>query len=190
MQDFAESAGKELVLSFHSLSVVTEAYRELRTAILLSRAEEPPKTILFTSSVPAEGKTTTVLNTAILFAQMGVRVLVIDADLRRPGCHKTLGLRNGLGLTEVLTGQREVHEMVKALPMPNLFFLTSGTASPNPTELVGSRKMYETLSNSRSQIVNLLYGPEGGQREGDEGPAGAVGQRFCPGGFQESRGKA
>ncbi len=150
------SARKELVLSFHPLSLVTEAYRELRTAILLSRAEEPPKTLLFTSSVPEEGKTTTALNTAIVFAQMGVRVLVIDADLRRSRCHKTLGMRNGFGLTEVLTGQRETHEVIKALPMQNLFFLGSGTTAPNPTELVGSKKMYDTLTSLREQYDYIL----------------------------------
>jgi len=150
------NARKELVLSFHPLSVVTEAYRELRTAILLSRAEEPPKTLLFTSSVPEEGKTTTALNTAIVLAQMGVRVLVIDADLRRSRCHRTLGMRNGFGLTEVLTGQRETHEVIKALPMQNLFFLGSGTTAPNPTELVGSKKMYDTLTSLREQYDYIL----------------------------------
>src|SRR4029453_5666447 len=114
--------GKELVLSHHPLSVVTESYRALRTAILLSRAEEPPKTILFTSSIQGEGKTTTALNTAIIFAKMGVRVLVIDADLRRSQCHKILDLGDGLGLTEVLTGQKELDEVIKnPLDVPNLF---------------------------------------------------------------------
>lgn len=147
---------KELVLAFHPIAVVTEAYRELRTAILLSRAEEPPRTILFTSSAAEEGKTTTVLNTALIFAQMGVRVLVIDADLRRSGCHKILGMANGIGLTEVLTGQCEVPEVVKALPLQNLFFLGSGTISPNPTELVGSKKMYETLTSLRTEYDYIL----------------------------------
>jgi len=147
---------KELVLSHHPHSVVTEAYRELRTAILLSRAEEPPRTILFTSGVSGEGKTTTVLNTAILFAQMGVRILVVDADLRRSGCHEALGVRNGLGLTEVLTGQREAFEVIKPLDAQNLFFLSSGSTSPNPTELVGSKKMYETLNGLREQYDYVL----------------------------------
>jgi capsular exopolysaccharide synthesis family protein len=157
LPEITANVGKELVLSFHPLSMVTEAYRELRTAILLSRAEEPPKTLLFTSSVPEEGKTTTTLNTAIVFSQMGVRVLVIDADLRRSGCHKPLGMWNGFGLTEILTGQRrEAHEVIKALPMQNLFFLCSGTAAPNPTELVGSKKMYDTLASLREQYDYIL----------------------------------
>lgn len=154
--DLPTSNRKELVLSHHPLSVVTEAYRELRTAILLSRAEEPPRTILFTSGSSGEGKTTTVLNTAILFAQMGVRVLVIDADLRRSGCHEVLGVRNGLGLTEVLTGQRDAFEVIKPLGSQNLFFLSSGSTSPNPTELVGSKKMYETLNSMREQYDYVL----------------------------------
>lgn len=138
--------GSEIVLSHHPLSVVSEAYRALRTAILLSRAGEPPKTVLFTSGVGGEGKTTTMINTAITLTQMGVKVLVIDADLRRPRCHELLRMENrGVGLTELLTGQRELQEVIKSTAVDNLFLLSSGSIPPNPTELVGSREMRETL---------------------------------------------
>lgn len=143
----AEGPGRELLtVSHHPLSVVAEAYRSLRTGILLSRAEAPPQTMLFTSGTQAEGKTSTAVNTAVIFAQMGVKVLVIDADLRRPRCHKVLGTANGLGLTEVLTGQREAWEVIKPTSVNNLFLLSSGSIPSNPAELVGSKKMQDTLA--------------------------------------------
>ncbi len=133
--------------SHNRLSVVVEAYRTLRTAILLSQVEEPPKTILFTSSLSREGKSSTVINTAIIFAQMGKKVLVIDADLRRSDCHKILGIENGKGLAEVLTGGGEVKEMISPTTTDNLFLLSSGTTPPNPTELIGSNKIHEILTS-------------------------------------------
>lgn len=139
------SSRTELVLSHHPLSLITEAYRTLRTALFLSRAGEAPRSILFTSASEGEGKTITTINTAIIFAQMGLRVLVIDADLRRPRCHKVLGVRNWVGLTEVLTGHREAQEVIKSTATENLFLLSSGAIPPNPAELVGSRKMQELM---------------------------------------------
>jgi capsular exopolysaccharide synthesis family protein len=136
----------ELILSHHPLSVISEAYRTLRTAIFLSRAGEQPKTLLFTSATEGEGKTLTVVNTAVIFAQMGLKVLIIDSDLRRPRCHKVLGVRNWAGLTEVLTGIRTPQEVIKATATENLFLLSSGAVPPNPAELIGSRRMSELLT--------------------------------------------
>jgi capsular exopolysaccharide synthesis family protein len=147
---------QELVLAHHPLSVVTESYRAFRTGILLSRAGEPPRTILFTSGTRAEGKTATTVNTAVIFAQMGVKVLVIDADLRRPRCHKVLGITNGPGLTELLTGQYDPHHLIKPTAMDNFFFLRSGAVPPNPAELVGSRKMQETLARLQESYDYIL----------------------------------
>jgi succinoglycan biosynthesis transport protein ExoP len=140
------TADKELVSFHHPFSAVTEAYRTLRTAILLSRAGEAPRTIVFTSAAAGEGKTVTTVNLATIFAQMDLRVLVIDADLRRPRCHQVLRMVNGDGLTELLTGQKEVHEIIKPTTVENLFLLSSGAIPPNPAELIGSRKMHDTLS--------------------------------------------
>jgi len=141
---------KQLFIA-HQLSVVSEAYRSLRAGILLSRAEEPPKTILFTSGVHAEGKTSTTLKTAASFAQMGVRVLVIDADLRRPACHHMLRMKSAAGLVEVLTGHDTPQEVIRSTAVENLFLLGSGALPPNPAELVGSRKMHHLLSALREQ---------------------------------------
>jgi len=147
---------KELVVSHHPLSVVTEAYRTLRTAILLSRAGEPPKTILFASGLHGEGKTSTVINTAIIFAQMGVKVLVIDADLRHSSCHKVLGIENGSGLTDFLTGQRELEKLIKPTSMDNVFLLSGGSIPPDPTKLLGSKKMHELLTSLQEHYDYIL----------------------------------
>lgn len=146
------TASTQIVVAHHPLSVVSEAYRTLRAGILLSRAEEPPRILLFTSGVHAEGKTSTTLNTAITFTQMGVRVLVIDADLRRPSCHKALGMKGGPGLAEVLTGQRKVEKVIKRTSVDNLYLLSSGAIPPNPAELIGSVKMHEVLTALRAQF--------------------------------------
>ncbi len=147
----ATSSRMELVLSHHPLSLIAEAYRTLRTALFLSRAGEAPRTMLFTSATEGEGKTLTTINTAVIFAQMGLRVVVIDADLRRPRCHKVLGIRNWVGLTEVLTGHKEPQEVIKQTVTENLFLMPSGAIPPNPAELVGSRKMQELISNLLQQ---------------------------------------
>ena len=143
---------KELILSHHPLSLISESYRSLRVAILLSKAEETPKTILFTSATNSEGKTATTVNTAIVFAQMGVKILVIDGDLRRPRCHKMLDtVKKDPGLTEVLTGQRDLEEVIQKIPVGDgtLFFLSSGAIPPNPAELVSSHLMHETMAALR-----------------------------------------
>lgn len=141
-----------------------EAYRRIRTNILLSQAEQPPRTILFTSAGPGEGKTTTVLNTARLFAQLGGPVLVIDADLRKPECHRMLGLPNGLGLTEILTGGALGSDSLHRIE-GGLSLLVSGKRPPNPTELVGSDLMRELLESACARFDYVLI---------DSPPLGAV----------------
>jgi succinoglycan biosynthesis transport protein ExoP len=138
------------------LRAVTEAYRMLRTAILLSRAEEPPRLLLFTSAIHGEGKTATVINTAIAFAHMGVRVLLIDADLRRPQCHRRLGIPGKAGLTDILTGHRGVEELIQPAYINNLFLLSSGALPPNPADLLGSRPMRDALGLLKQHYDYIL----------------------------------
>jgi succinoglycan biosynthesis transport protein ExoP len=148
--------GGGLVLARRPFFVVTEAYRTVRTAILLSHAEKPPQTILVSSAAHGEGKTATVVNTAIAFAQMGAKVLVIDADLRRSRCGEVLGVQNGAGLTEILTGLREPRELIHPAYTPGLFFLSGGSTPPNPADLVGSRKMRDTLGALQQEYDYIL----------------------------------
>jgi len=130
-----------------SSSPVGEAYRMLRTSLLLSRAGAPPKTTLVASAVPGEGKTTTAANLSIVLAGTGRKVLLIDADLRRPHCHEVFGVDKGLGLTEALTGIGKPADLIRGLEVGNLHLLTSGTMPPNPSELLGSEKMRELFDS-------------------------------------------
>ncbi|MBI3247460.1 MAG: polysaccharide biosynthesis tyrosine autokinase [Deltaproteobacteria bacterium] len=142
----------DLVLHHHAFSPVAESYRTLRTSLLLSRAEAEPKVVLFTSAMEGEGKTSTVINAAIIFAQLGLRVVVLDADLRRSRCHEMLSMEKGLGLSELLAGRREVHQVIKPTAVDNLFLVTGGATPPNPAELLYSRKMRETLAMLRDEF--------------------------------------
>jgi len=138
--------GRELLGVANPYSLVGEAYRTFRTALMLSRAGAPPKTILFTSAHSAEGKTVSATNTAAMFAQTGARVLLIDGDLRKPRCHRVLALENTSGLTEVLTGTCEVQDVIRTTPVDGLSFMSAGSLPPNPTELLGSERMSQILA--------------------------------------------
>jgi len=140
------SAIHELVTEHGTYSALGEAYRNLRTALLLSRAGAPPRVTLITSAIAGEGKTVTAVNTAAMLSQLGASVLLIDADMRRPRCHRVLDLDNNLGLTEVLTGVRDLHDLIRPTAVPNLFILSSGSVPPNATELVGSPKMHQVVT--------------------------------------------
>jgi capsular exopolysaccharide synthesis family protein len=137
--------GVELASLVASSSPIAEAYRGLRTALLLSMPNNPPKTIMVTSCKASEGKTTTICNTAISLAQAGKRVLIIDGDMRRPKIRKIFHGNGAAGLSEYLTGQAEFDDLAQETNIPNLFIIYSGTYPPNPGELLGSRRMQEAL---------------------------------------------
>jgi polysaccharide biosynthesis transport protein len=138
-------------------SPIAEAYRHLRTSLLLSSAGQPPKTILITSSQPSEGKTTTAVNTAFMLAQTGAEILIIDCDLRRPRLHVNLEVPNVKGLTNLLSGETDIDSVIQTYErQPNLKLLTSGPVPPNPAELLGSeemRKLLVTLSGRFAHVV-------------------------------------
>jgi polysaccharide biosynthesis transport protein len=148
--------GKELVTSHGSYSSIGEAYRNIRTALLLSRAGGPPKITLITSAMSREGKTVTAVNSAVMLSQLGANTLLIDADLRRARCHRVLAVDNLLGLTEVLTGARDFREMVRSTEIPNLYFLSAGSVPPNPTELLNSAKMMETMAQLKEHYEYIV----------------------------------
>jgi len=139
-----------LILDRHRSSFA-EAFRSLRTSVLLSHAERPPRTILFTSSGPGEGKTTAAINTAISLAQTGARVLLIDGDLRKPGLHKALGVKNQPGLSAYLTRAIDLEAIIEEQKTANLSVLPSGAIPPNPSELLGSAKMREMMKRLSEQ---------------------------------------
>ena len=148
----------ELVTQVRPQSQMAESYRALRTSLLLSNLGAPPKVILITSARPQEGKTTTSINSAIVLAQKGVRVLLVDADLRRPSVHKTLGLFGPRsGLSNVLTGSATLEQTIVPAPLlPNLFVLPAGTPPPNPAELLASSNMKDVLADLREQFDHIV----------------------------------
>jgi succinoglycan biosynthesis transport protein ExoP len=153
----AANVGATLVPSTpSSYAAASEAYRTIRTSILLSCAETPPQIVLFTSTVAGEGKTVTAINTAIAFASMFDRVLLIDGDLRRSRCHQIVNGEPGPGLAEVLSGLSELDEAIQPTATKGLFLLSGGLHAPNPSELLGSRKMRQILDTVRSSYDYVL----------------------------------
>jgi succinoglycan biosynthesis transport protein ExoP len=147
----------ETVTQARPQSQMAESYRAMRTSLLLSNLGAPPKVIMVTSARPQEGKTTTSINTAIVLAQKGTRVLLIDADLRRPSVHKTLGMGPRSGLSNVLTGSASVQQTIAPSSiLPNLFILPAGTPPPNPAELLASSNMRDLIVELREQFDHIV----------------------------------
>jgi succinoglycan biosynthesis transport protein ExoP len=147
----------ELVACYRPKSEAAESYRSLRTSILLS-ALDPPKVLLVTSPLPQEGKTTTSVNCAIVLAQRGSRVLLVDADLRRPGVHRAFGLdRDGIGLSTLLEGTATMESVVTFYPqVTNLSILPAGPPPPHPAELLGSSKMKSLIAQWRIDYDHVI----------------------------------
>jgi tyrosine-protein kinase Etk/Wzc len=144
-----------LVTLADSGSPGAEAYRTLRTNLMFSQAVQALRTVVVTSASPGEGKTTTVGNLGIAFAQQNMRVLLLDCDLRRSHLHAAFDLSKGPGLTELLLGQVDQDDVVKPTTMPGLYVLPAGTAPPNPSEMLGGQKMRTTLQ-SLSEAFDLI----------------------------------
>jgi len=140
-------------------SSLAESYRQLRTSILLSTAGHPPKTLLITSSLPSEGKTTTATNTALSLAQTGAKVLVVDADMRKPRVHSVFNATNGHGLSTVLSSnlsRQEILDLIKYDEKTSLNIMTSGPIPPNPAELIGSQQMERLLITLQDEFTHVI----------------------------------
>ena len=145
-----------LAIADNPYSVISESYQTICTALLFSQPERPPRTILITSSQPKEGKTATAINVATILAWNGKPVLLIDADLRNGRCHRLLGLENGKGLTDVLTGNENVTDLIKETSMANLSLLSRGTSAPKPAQLLGSEKMHQMLASLATDFSFII----------------------------------
>ena len=131
-------------------SVISEQYREIRTNIEYSNVDQNTKTILVTSSDKNEGKTTTVSNLAVSFANLNKKVLIIDCDLRNPSIHKMFRLNNIYGLTDILAKDRAVDKCIQETELKNLYVLTAGAIPPNPAEILSSDKMKNLIENLKN----------------------------------------
>ena len=148
----------ELVVHHRPRSVASEAFRVLRTAILYAaQGATPWRVILVTSSRPHEGKTVATLNLAVALGLSGARVLLIDADLRRPDCHAALGIDNAAGLSNVLTGSAQLEELIRSpAGITNVSVLPAGPPPANPAELLGSDQMRAVLRWARARYDFVL----------------------------------
>jgi len=147
-------------------SPAAEAFRSLRTNLDFSSLDEQLRTLLITSSGPSEGKTVVASNIAVAYAQGGRRVILVDADLRRPAVHEMFGLRNVRGLTDLARDEDlKVADVIHATEDPNLSIITAGTIPANPAELIGSHRMQETLERIREATDLVII---------DTAPVGAV----------------
>jgi len=163
-----------LVTHYAPKSTLAESYRTLRTNIQFISLKNEAKTLLFTSSSPMEGKTTTVVNLAMTMAQTGKRVLLVESDIRKPMVSRTFGIDREPGLTDVLLGNYEWRDIIRTVTdimtgkmgmedimltpgIDNLNIITSGTIPPNPSELLSSQRMEEFISQVREEYEVVLF---------------------------------
>ena len=150
-----QSQMRHLITQLNPRSPISEQYRTLRTNLEFSSVDSPLKTILVTSSSPSEGKSMTTANLAVVYAQQGKKVLLIDADLRKPTVHYTFRLDNLRGLSNILVNESTIEETAYATGIGDLDVISSGPIPPNPSELLGSKRM-EVLIREASSTYDLV----------------------------------
>ncbi|WP_226667477.1 CpsD/CapB family tyrosine-protein kinase [Metabacillus litoralis] len=138
-------------------SIIAEQFRTIRTNIQFSSIDVQHKTIIITSPSSSEGKTTSAINLAISISQQGERVLLIDANLRRPKLHISFNLKESYGLTDVLMGRLPLEEAVFQSQIGKLEVLTSGIIPPNPTEIIGSKAMSYFLKDVKEEYDTVIF---------------------------------
>ena len=147
---------RPLIVQSEPNSPRAEAFRALRTNLQFLDVEGGPRSFVVTSSIPSEGKSTTTANLAIVMAQSGARVLVIDGDLRSPSVADLFGIEGGVGLSDVLIGRARLQDAIQVWGMKNLSLLPAGTMPPNPSELVGSQAMVSLLRHVEKEFDVVL----------------------------------
>jgi capsular exopolysaccharide synthesis family protein len=143
---------RSIITDVNPKSPISEAYRTLRTNLDFSSIDEQLQVIMLTSAGPGEGKSTTAANLAVAYAQADKKVLLIDADLRKPTMHHIFEKTNRLGLTNVISGQQKVKDVILQTHIHNLSILTSGPIPPNPSEILASKRM-----NVLIEEMKLIY---------------------------------
>lgn len=150
-----EEGREKLFALFNPKSPVVESFRTLRTNIAFSSVDRPYKIILVASAIPNEGKSTVTANLGIVMAQAGARVLIVDADLRKPTQHRIFELENSRGLVNAII-QNDVQGVIQPGPIGGLSIITSGPIPPNPSELLASNRMNDFLSCIREEFDTIL----------------------------------
>ena len=152
----ADQDALDLLVHFSPKSSFAEYYRSIRTTLMFSTADSQRRALAVMSPLPQEGKTVTTCNMAIALAQTGKRVLIVDADLRKPRLHKVFGVKNLNGLTKYLTADMAVEDLLHATPIPTLFLINSGPIPPNPLELLGSEKAATLIGQLKERFDFVL----------------------------------
>jgi len=155
-ETFPEVNEIELINHTHPKIFIAEDYRTIRTSLLLSHADNAPKTIVFTSAMSKEGKSSTAANMAVAFAQLEKKVLLIDADLRRPRLHHIFKVNNNKGLSGVLAGKLKLDDSIRTTSIDNIWLLCSGLIPPHPAELLNSKNMNVLMKEVKNDFDIVL----------------------------------
>ncbi|GAB2538122.1 CpsD/CapB family tyrosine-protein kinase [Gracilibacillus alcaliphilus] len=148
---------RHLITKMNPRSPISEQYKTIRTNLQFSSVDSSLKSMLVTSSGPSEGKSSTTANLAIVFAQQGKKVLLIDADMRKPTIHYTFRIDNRRGLSSVLVAESTLKESIVSSDVAGLDLLTCGPIPPNPSELLGSKAMETLIANAQLEYDLVLF---------------------------------
>ncbi|XBO90254.1 CpsD/CapB family tyrosine-protein kinase [Bacillus paranthracis] len=148
---------RQLIAHQQPKSPISEQYRNIRTNVEFASVDTNLHSLMVTSANPSEGKTTTTANMAVVFAQQGKKVLLIDADMRKPAMHQMFQVDNIFGLTNVLTHSERLEKCIQTTSVDNLHFLACGPIPPNPAELLGSKSMQELLAQAYSTYDLVIF---------------------------------
>ncbi|WP_028784012.1 CpsD/CapB family tyrosine-protein kinase [Thalassobacillus devorans] len=153
----SNNKARTLIAKMNPRSPISEQYRTIRTNLQFTSVDQELHSMMVTSAGPAEGKSLTVSNLAVTFAQQAKKVLLIDADMRKPTLHYTFRLDNSRGLSSVLIGDKDIHEVIQQSDMENLDLMSSGPIPPNPSELLGSRAMNNFLQTAKQDYDLVIF---------------------------------
>lgn len=148
---------RHLITKLNPKSPISEQFRTVRTNLQFTSVDHELKTILVTSSGPSEGKSSSVSNLAVVYAQQGKKVLLVDADLRKPTAHYTFRLDNLTGLSNILVGETSMSEATSETDIANLDVISCGPIPPNPSELLGSKKMEQFIKDAGVSYDMILF---------------------------------
>ena len=152
-----DTMGRKLIAFSESKSIIAEQFRMIRTNIKYAMPDTDLKTILVTSTITGEGKSTNAANLGVVFAQEGKKVMIVDADMRKPTLHHTFGIFNTVGLSTILSKQDEFSYAIQETPIVGLHVLPSGPIPPNPAELLSSRTFSAFLEEMKKVYDMIIF---------------------------------